>query len=107
MVGGCSPCRHWPDAPGSGWSTALDPALTAMVAGTVGGGDMADRRQVLWMGISAAGAAGVAGALGVAAPAGAAESLATAGGRAPRPLVIGHRGASGYRPEHTLASYEL
>jgi glycerophosphoryl diester phosphodiesterase len=23
-----------------------------------------------------------------------------------RPLVIGHRGASGYRPEHTLASYE-
>ncbi len=23
------------------------------------------------------------------------------------PLVIGHRGASGYRPEHTLASYEL
>lgn len=29
-------------------------------------------------------------------------------GRAARaPLVIGHRGASGYRPEHTLASYEL
>ncbi len=26
---------------------------------------------------------------------------------AARPLVIGHRGASGYRPEHTLASYEL
>lgn len=24
-----------------------------------------------------------------------------------RPLVVGHRGASGYRPEHTLASYEL
>src|ERR671916_488639 len=23
------------------------------------------------------------------------------------PLVIGHRGASGYRPEHTLAAYEL
>jgi glycerophosphoryl diester phosphodiesterase len=23
------------------------------------------------------------------------------------PVVIGHRGASGYRPEHTLASYEL
>jgi glycerophosphoryl diester phosphodiesterase len=23
------------------------------------------------------------------------------------PLIIGHRGASGYRPEHTLASYEL
>ena len=27
---------------------------------------------------------------------------------APRPpLIIGHRGACGYRPEHTLASYEL
>ena len=24
-----------------------------------------------------------------------------------RPLVIGHRGASGYRPEHTAAAYEL
>src|SRR5262245_7595627 len=23
------------------------------------------------------------------------------------PLVIGHRGTAGYRPEHTLASYEL
>lgn len=29
------------------------------------------------------------------------------GGQHARPLVIGHRGASGYRPEHTLASYEL
>ena len=27
--------------------------------------------------------------------------------KAAGPLVIGHRGASGYRPEHTLASYEL
>ncbi|WP_033818492.1 glycerophosphodiester phosphodiesterase [Kitasatospora sp. MBT63] len=27
--------------------------------------------------------------------------------RLPHPLVIGHRGASGYRPEHTLGSYEL
>ena len=25
----------------------------------------------------------------------------------PRPLVIGHRGAPGYRPEHTRSSYEL
>ncbi|GIJ51212.1 glycerophosphoryl diester phosphodiesterase [Virgisporangium aliadipatigenens] len=33
---------------------------------------------------------------------------ASAGAPRPRrPLVIGHRGASGYRPEHTLASYEL
>jgi glycerophosphoryl diester phosphodiesterase len=29
------------------------------------------------------------------------------GHRSEAPLVIGHRGASGYRPEHTLASYEL
>src|SRR6266545_3522412 len=28
-------------------------------------------------------------------------------GHARKPLVVGHRGASGYRPEHTLASYEL
>jgi glycerophosphoryl diester phosphodiesterase len=27
--------------------------------------------------------------------------------RGSRPIVIGHRGASGYRPEHTLASYRL
>jgi glycerophosphoryl diester phosphodiesterase len=30
-----------------------------------------------------------------------------AGPRQDAPLVIGHRGASGYRPEHTLASYAL
>ena len=28
-------------------------------------------------------------------------------GRKAEPIVIGHRGASGYRPEHTLASYSL
>ncbi len=27
--------------------------------------------------------------------------------KAERPIVIGHRGASGYRPEHTLAAYRL
>ncbi|HEY2204038.1 MAG TPA: glycerophosphodiester phosphodiesterase [Pseudonocardia sp.] len=31
----------------------------------------------------------------------------TAPAPARNPLIIGHRGASGYRPEHTLASYEL
>src|SRR3954449_6338803 len=35
----------------------------------------------------------------------AAAAPARADGAAP--LVIGHRGAAGYRPEHTLASYEL
>jgi glycerophosphoryl diester phosphodiesterase len=36
------------------------------------------------------------------------EVATTEAGRAlPAPLVIAHRGASGYRPEHTLAAYEL
>ncbi|HJW62111.1 MAG TPA: glycerophosphodiester phosphodiesterase family protein, partial [Actinomycetes bacterium] len=34
------------------------------------------------------------------------ERVDKGGGRR-LPLVIGHRGASGYRPEHTLASYRL
>jgi glycerophosphoryl diester phosphodiesterase len=58
------------------------------------------------MGALAAGAAGT----GAAAPA----LLATpaladddASRRRHRTLVIGHRGTAGYRPEHTLASYEL
>ncbi|MEB3145220.1 MAG: glycerophosphodiester phosphodiesterase family protein, partial [Cylindrospermopsis raciborskii 1523720] len=25
----------------------------------------------------------------------------------PTPIIIAHRGASGYRPEHTLAAYQL
>ncbi len=36
-----------------------------------------------------------------------AEPSASSDRHEARPLVIGHRGASGYRPEHTLASYEL
>jgi glycerophosphoryl diester phosphodiesterase len=36
------------------------------------------------------------------------ESLATRPAtRLPRPVVIGHRGAPAYRPEHTVASFEL
>jgi glycerophosphoryl diester phosphodiesterase len=58
---------------------------------------VADRRQVLRWGTLAAGAPlVVSGVPAAAAPRGPA-----------RPLVVGHRGASGYRPEHTLASYEL
>src|SRR3954454_6676378 len=33
--------------------------------------------------------------------------VAAAAQRAARPIVIGHRGAPEYRPEHTLASYRL
>ena len=36
-----------------------------------------------------------------------ANSEAAPAGPASKPIVIGHRGASGYRPEHTLASYQL
>jgi len=38
-------------------------------------------------------------------PAASAQAAGTLYGAAP--LVIGHRGASGYRPEHTLAAYDL
>jgi glycerophosphoryl diester phosphodiesterase len=43
---------------------------------------------------------------GAAALAGCA-SLPEAAPVKPRPIVIAHRGASGYRPEHTLAAYRL
>jgi glycerophosphoryl diester phosphodiesterase len=48
--------------------------------------------------------------LAVAAPAdprAVADPAAAGGSAADELLVIGHRGAPGYRPEHTLASYEL
>ncbi|HCT77355.1 MAG TPA: hypothetical protein DGT23_12340 [Micromonosporaceae bacterium] len=63
---------------------------------------MTDRRQLLALGALAAGSS----SLLLAAPASASASPTTSG-KPSRPLVIGHRGASGYRPEHTLASYEL
>ena len=59
---------------------------------------MVDRRQLLL----GAGAATLV-ATTIPAPASAAPAAAK---RKPS-LVVGHRGASGYRPEHTLASYEL
>jgi glycerophosphoryl diester phosphodiesterase len=43
----------------------------------------------------------------ITSPAGASPTPGNADKCAAGPLVIGHRGASGYRPEHTLASYEL
>ncbi|MEU8660536.1 glycerophosphodiester phosphodiesterase [Actinoplanes philippinensis] len=64
---------------------------------------MADRRQVLRFGAVAAAAPALAGAASAPAWAGGHEH----GGARTKPLVVGHRGASGYRPEHTLASYEL
>jgi glycerophosphoryl diester phosphodiesterase len=61
--------------------------------------------------------AAAAGALTTVGPAGAAPVTAASATGAPsagarhggaaQPIVIGHRGASGHRPEHTLASYRL
>jgi glycerophosphoryl diester phosphodiesterase len=50
-----------------------------------------------------------AAAPGAASGTGGPDTADGAGGvrRPQTPLVIGHRGASGYRPEHTLAAYEL
>ncbi|GAA2883540.1 glycerophosphoryl diester phosphodiesterase [Actinoplanes cyaneus] len=64
---------------------------------------MADRRQVLRFGAVAAAAPALGGA--VASPALAHDKPGSHPAR--QTLVVGHRGASGYRPEHTLASYEL
>ncbi|TQL69655.1 glycerophosphoryl diester phosphodiesterase [Nocardioides albertanoniae] len=58
-----------------------------------------------------AAAALTAGTVLVSTPASAASTTMTAVQAAKHkhaePVVFGHRGASGYRPEHTLASYEL
>ncbi|MFA6575913.1 MAG: glycerophosphodiester phosphodiesterase family protein, partial [Nocardioides sp.] len=52
---------------------------------------------------------GLVGPALVSAPvaAGASDYYARQSQRQADPIVIGHRGASGYRPEHTLASYRL
>ena len=61
---------------------------------------MTDRRQVLRFGALTAAAPALIATLPAPAQA------APRGGPAPT-LVVGHRGTAGYRPEHTLASYEL
>jgi glycerophosphoryl diester phosphodiesterase len=55
----------------------------------------------------AVGVSAVAAAALVPSPTGAAPADRGHDRRGDEPLVIGHRGASGYRPEHTLAAYEL
>ena len=55
------------------------------------------RTRILIVALAAAASVGVDPAL--------AQGWSTLSGEAP--IVIGHRGASGYRPEHTLESYAL
>ncbi|MGW4084571.1 glycerophosphodiester phosphodiesterase [Streptomyces sp. NPDC004822] len=71
------------------------------------------RRTLL--GAAVLGAGGVLGLSGQAAAAGGGHGGGGHGGGGhggglkslPKPTIIGHRGASGYRPEHTLGSYQL
>lgn len=61
--------------------------------------------------VSVAAAALLATGLTAAAPVGSASAAEGGspmlGAAKARPLILAHRGASGYRPEHTLAAYEL
>ena len=60
--------------------------------------------------LGAAAALGAGAALGATTSAQAAEGRPSAGKRTPKlpvPAVVAHRGASGYRPEHTFGAYEL
>lgn len=65
------------------------------------------RRMLLGAAVLGAGGA----VLGLSGTARAAEARHGGGGGGlkslPKPTIIGHRGASGYRPEHTLGSYQL
>ncbi|MFE7172885.1 glycerophosphodiester phosphodiesterase [Streptomyces sp. NPDC057616] len=63
------------------------------------------RRALLGAAVLGAGGA----VLGLSGTARAADAGRSGGGlnSLPRPTIIGHRGASGYRPEHTFGSYEL
>ncbi|MTE18250.1 glycerophosphodiester phosphodiesterase [Streptomyces sp. TRM43335] len=73
--------------------------------GQVGRASGPDRRAVLGAAVLGAGAA----TLGPAATAAAAGRNGGGHGRPklPVPTVVAHRGASGYRPEHTLGAYQL
>ncbi|MFJ2605124.1 glycerophosphodiester phosphodiesterase [Streptomyces sp. NPDC087425] len=62
------------------------------------------RRALLGAGLLGAGGA----VLGFGGSARAAEAHTGGGLKSlPKPTIIGHRGASGYRPEHTFGSYQL
>jgi glycerophosphoryl diester phosphodiesterase len=68
-----------------------------------------DRRTVLGAAVLGAGAAALGPAAAAAAADGNGKGSGAGRGRTalPVPTVIAHRGASGYRPEHTLGAYQL
>lgn len=70
-------------------------------------GGMADTTGAGRPGIHGPDPAGAAGAANAAAAPGAAGAPGAPGPGEREVLVIGHRGASGYRPEHTRSAYEL
>jgi glycerophosphoryl diester phosphodiesterase len=78
---------------------------------TQGARNIPGRRTVL--GAAVLGSAALGLSVGTAGTAQAAQSGTHGGrtrppkGRLPVPTIVGHRGASGYRPEHTLGSYQL
>ncbi|MCZ9340036.1 glycerophosphodiester phosphodiesterase, partial [Streptomyces sp. TRM76130] len=64
------------------------------------------RRALLGAAVLGAGGA-VLGLSGTASAAGSARGNGDGVRSLPVPTIVGHRGASGYRPEHTLGSYQL
>lgn len=78
---------------------------------TQGARNIPGRRTVL--GAAVLGSAALGLSAGTAGTAQAAQADTRGGGhrppnkRLPVPTIVGHRGASGYRPEHTLGSYQL
>lgn len=65
------------------------------------------RKRLALLALSGLAVLGMTVAPAGAEPAGGARDRHGDAGHSEKFVVVGHRGASGYRPEHTLASYEL